>query len=201
VIIGTNIAGTTKSGSVFISGPGGNLNSLGDNTVELYAGGRGGFYVNSIVNAVGTSYLEYDASTSAITYSVSVPSSLRYKENVHELSAVEDKKYEDIFDNLKIVQFDYKDSDEVPEQYRGLKDNIGMIAEEVEKVFPWAVKKVGDRIETIYFDRLIMPLFNEVKQLKKVIIDLKNENKQIIQAINYYIANSIQTDLEEVKSS
>lgn len=156
-----------------------------DGSVNFKTGVAGGFYADCLTNVNGTTYVEYNLATGLISYNAAVPSSLRYKENIKPVSDEEDKQLDSKFDDVKMYYFDYKDDESVIAQFRGQKHNLGMIAEEINEIYPFAIKKVDGQIETIYYERLIMPLFYEVKALKKVIKDIKNENRQLIQAVNY----------------
>ncbi len=83
-----------------------------------------------------------------------VSSSLRYKENIEDLN--EDSS---IIYQLRPVKFNYKKHPEVPAW--------GLIAEEVDKVFPQLVVYNNEGLpETVKYHELSILLLNEIKNLK-----------------------------------
>jgi hypothetical protein len=65
---------------------------------------------------------------------------------------------------------------------RGLKDEhrqIGLIAQDVEKVFPEAVKNDSDGMKSVNYPVLVAPLIEAVKELHRENSRLETENKNI----------------------
>lgn len=71
------------------------------------------------------------------------------------------------------VSFDWK-----PEAGRGDKKQLGIIAQEVESVYPELVEDNGD-YKTVHYDGLIAPLIEAVKELKAI----NEEQEQRIKAL------------------
>jgi len=117
----------------------------------------------------------YNSITGELTWGTVVPSSIKYKTNVTNLS-------KDIIDsvlNLNSVEFDYKDSG---------KHSIGLIAEDVEKVLPIIVQKhpVTKEIESVEYHQLILPLLELVKKHEQTIKNLETIIQKHEQIINYF---------------
>jgi hypothetical protein len=176
-----------------------NTDAGGSGTVRplyLYAGsGNLGTHVNLLANGDvlmpgtysdtvgGTNRDLYIDDTGKIGY---VSSSAKYKKNIRDLENTERVH------NLRPVMFDRIDN--------SAKDEVGLIAEEVEDVIPeivsyrripiWGKKKsdVGDindvedyiigwkttdEVETVRYSQLIVPLLKEVQKLRQEIEQLK----------------------------
>ena len=89
-----------------------------------------------------------------------VSSSIRFKEKVEDLGPESDRVYQ-----LRPVSFHYKDNG---------RRATGLIAEEVEKVFPELVAYNADKeVETVKYHELPALLLNEIQKLNKRIIDLE----------------------------
>jgi len=87
-----------------------------------------------------------------------VSSSLRYKENISELGAI------DWLYQLRPVEFDYKAGGHA----------WGLIAEEVDEIQNMLVSYDRDgRPESVEYSRLIVPLLRAVQELKKEIHETK----------------------------
>ncbi len=64
----------------------------------------------------------------------------------------------DIIDKLNVVEFDWKSTNE---------HEVGMIAEEVEKIFPEAIWYKDGRVEGLKFLPLIALIIQAIKELKE----------------------------------
>lgn len=134
------------------------------------AGAAGGFYCDSVRNAQQSQYLEYNSINGEITYYNSISSSAKYKENIKPV----EPEFLEVFDAIDVKKFDY--NDKAGEPYTNMKDVHGMIAEEVEKVFPFACKyttneKGEKELFTVKYELLVIPLWHMVKQMKKILVD------------------------------
>lgn len=111
----------------------------------------------------------YNSITGELTWGTVVPSSIKYKTNVTNLSK----------DIINSVEFDYKDSG---------KHSIGLIAEDVEKVLPIIVQKhpVTKEIESVEYHQLILPLLELVKKHEQTIKNLETIIQKHEQIINYF---------------
>lgn len=116
-------------------------------------------------------YLEYYVDGAA--YGVTMwASSKRFKENITDLELDSTKIYD-----LKPVSFNWK-----PE--RGGKKDFGMIAEEVEKIFPSLVSYDAEgKPFIVRYELLSVLLLNELKKKSAEIDDLKRQNKNFEERI------------------
>jgi len=80
-----------------------------------------------------------------------IASDMRLKENIKTLKGL------DLIEKLRGVSFDWK---------QGKKPSLGVIAQEVEKVIPGAVRSDVDGIKTVEYTQIIPPLIEAVKELK-----------------------------------
>ncbi|MFH1715013.1 MAG: tail fiber domain-containing protein, partial [Elusimicrobiota bacterium] len=122
-------------------------------------------YNYQILNTNRDLYIQYDG---VIGY---ISSSIRNKENIRPLDIYSNKIYD-----LRPVLFDYKDTvDENGEIKESLKNQFGLIAEEVEEVMPEIVSYNSEngQIETVNYSHLTPLLLNEVIKLRKENDDLK----------------------------
>ena len=97
-------------------------------------------------------------------------SSKRYKENVVDTILDSSKIYD-----LLPVDFDWKKN--VIIEGKNPKRDFGLIAEDVEKLYPTLVQynKEG-QVESVSYDRLSLLLLMEIKKLKEEIEKLKENN-------------------------
>ena len=124
--------------------------------------GSSGFY--NYVWGVGSGT---DVHVHTNNYFLKNTSSIRYKDNVVNIKTDTSKIYD-----LRPVTFDWNDKSAHP----GKKD-IGLIAEETEKIFPEIVNYGDDGLaESISYQKLSVLLLSEMKKLKHEIKELK-ENK------------------------
>ncbi|MDP2090541.1 MAG: tail fiber domain-containing protein [Candidatus Gracilibacteria bacterium] len=103
-------------------------------------------------------------------------SDLRLKEDI--------KPIENIFemiDKIRGVNFTWKDTK---------KHDMGVIAQEIEKVFPEFVTTKNDGFKTVEYGKLVAPLIEAVKELKKEneekdkqIETLKKQNEEILKRL------------------
>jgi len=153
------------------------INGTGDGTIwtdQGIAGGAGG--AGGVVGSVqfaydnagnieldGNSTFTYDTGTGIVSSTgFNSASSERWKDNIQDLD-LEDVKGK--FKQLRGVSFTWK---------RTKKDDIGMIAEEVNELFPEFVGKDADgNISGIDYSRIVSILVEVVKDLQNQIDELK----------------------------
>ena len=156
---GSNCAITHNNAFVW-GGSGGAAASKGNNT--FFADAPGGVWFTGVRGNTTTNVDAIAVLIDSAGELGTVSSSIRYKEEVKDM----DNKSEKIHD-LRPVTFKYKDSDSDKLQY-------GLIAEEVEEVYPDLVVKNGDgEVETVQYHKLPSLLLNEVKKNRSEINDLK----------------------------
>ena len=101
----------------------------------------------------------------------------RLKENIHTLESSLEKIHQ-----LRGVRFHFTE-DAQKTYHNSSREELGVIAQEVKKVFPQAVSKDSSGIYSVAYSMLISPLIEAVKELdKKVSVEnkaLKEENTAI----------------------
>jgi hypothetical protein len=176
---------TTGNYNVIIgSNPGSTINGL-SNTILLSDGmGTERMRIDSAGNVgIGTTTptFTFDVNgTIAATGSLQTHSDLRLKKNI----VVIDNALEKLL-TLKGVFYDWRE-DEFPEMNFEGGRQIGVIAQDVEKVFPEAVSKSRDGIRSVAYSMLIAPIIEAIKELKTIlsfhkaeIEQLRNENLEL----------------------
>jgi len=111
------------------------------------------------INPADTSILNDIIYTSS-----SQTSDINLKKDIQKL----DKSLDKIL-KLEGISFKWKDEE------RGVEDNLGLIAQDVEKIYPELVKtdrKTG--LKSIQYSNLVIPLIEAIKELKTEIEILKN---------------------------
>ena len=96
------------------------------------------------------------------------PSDARWKTNVTTLENALEKVI-----NLRGVRYEWTDSS------KGIGDQLGLIAQEVETVFPEVVSTDNQGYKSVAYSKLVAPLIEAVKQLQKE----NQELKQRIEAL------------------
>jgi hypothetical protein len=144
----TSVTTLYASGNVGIgtTGPAAKLQVVG--TFKLSGQGSG----------AGDTYTCWNSSTGSVTYSSTAcnPSDIRLKKDIKTLPDALDKVM-----LLRGVTFEWKKESKV---HHG--PQIGLIAQEVEKVFPSVVATGDDGFKSVSYDKLVAPLIEAVKELK-----------------------------------
>jgi len=96
-------------------------------------------------------------------------SDIRYKKDIIEIDDSLSKILQ-----INGVEFKWRDED-----YMDGKQNIGLIAQDVEKVFPEVVITNEDGYKSVEYDKLVAPLIEAIKEQQKEIEELKNEINSI----------------------
>jgi hypothetical protein len=108
-------------------------------------------------------YMAEDSGATVHCAAVTEGSSLEIKKNISEIESPLDK-----ITKLRGIEFDYKETDE---------HSIGMIAEEVNEVFPELVTKNKDgEVEAMSYSRMTAVLLEAVKELSQEVKELKMSN-------------------------
>ena len=100
--------------------------------------------------------------------STSYSSDIRWKENVATIDNALDKVTQ-----LRGVTYDWIDPS------RGEGPQIGVIAQEMEKIFPEVVNTDSQGYKSVEYAKLVAPLIEAVKILKTEVDDLRSENEQL----------------------
>lgn len=117
-------------------------------------------------------------------------SDLRFKENVTPLTSVLGK-----IDRLKGVSFSYKSQDveagRSSVNSAAAQQRIGLLAQDVEKVFPEAVVTLEDGSKGVYYGDLVGVLVEAVKELKDS-LEVQNEKMNLLmQQVNLLAATGL----------
>lgn len=112
------------------------------------------------VNGTSGSYLFYNSVTAELTWGTETPSSIRYKENVTDIS---NEHIEQVL-QLQPVEFDFNENTVHPG-----KHSFGLIAENVDTILPQIVSRNSStgNIESVEYTQLIAPLLKLVQQHEK----------------------------------
>lgn len=95
-------------------------------------------------------------------------------------------------DKIRGVTYHWKDKN------ADQKIQIGVIAQEVEKVYPELVKTKGDGFKTVNYVQMVAVLIEGVKELNTKVEKLETENTQLKAEISASAANK--TEIEQVKA-
>ena len=110
------------------------------------------------------------------------PSDIRLKENIVPLGSVLAK-----VTALNGVRFNWKPDTKEAQCADGGQAQIGVVAQDVEKVFPELVEENRDGFKTVDYQKLVAPLIEAVKELKaekdREIAVLKAEKDKQIEAL------------------
>ena len=91
-------------------------------------------------------------------------SSLEIKTNISEIESPLEK-----ISKLRGIEFDYKETDE---------HSIGMVAEEVNEVFPELVSKDKDgKVQAMSYSRMTAVLLEAIKELNQEVKELKMKTR------------------------
>jgi len=136
----------------------------------------------------GDSYLCYNTGTGYVSRNSSAcnASDVRLKKNIHTLENPLDK-----ISLLRGVTFEWKD----PHRLKG--PQIGLIAQEVEKVFPSIVSAGDDGMKSVSYDKLVAPLVEGVKALKSMLDALVAD----VRAIQKHLAEYVDPQIAELKAA
>jgi len=103
-----------------------------------------------------------------VTGSIFNPSDIRLKDNITEISTA---KLDDLF-TLNTVVFNYKNNKK--------KLHYGVLAQDVEKVFPELVEKNISGYKTVNYQELIPLMLAKLKNMQEQIDELKKNLKENI---------------------
>ena len=154
-------------------------NATGNKSGQFKVTAGSGYNFRWSNDAAGTSevsYMTLDTSTTGggdltvkgdvIAYGA--PSDRKYKENIKPIESALDKAMQ-----LQGVTFDWKDSESILD----IKEDIGFIAQDVEKVLPELVRDSGKGNLSLRYQGITPILLEAIKELKAEIEDLKKKIK------------------------
>ena len=154
-------------------------NATGNKSGQFKVTAGNGYNFRWSNDAAGTSevsYMTLDTSTTGggdltvkgdvIAYGA--PSDRKYKENIKPIESALDKAMQ-----LQGVTFDWKDSESILD----IKEDIGFIAQDVEKVLPELVRDSGKGNLSLRYQGITPILLEAIKELKSEIEELKKQIK------------------------
>ena len=169
------IESSTAGNSVLHFKP--NVTSSKSGQFKVTAGNGYNFrWTNDAAGTGETAYMDLDTSTTGggdltvkgdiIAYGA--PSDRKYKENIKPIESALDKAMQ-----LQGVTFDWKDSESILD----IKEDIGFIAQDVEKVLPELVRDNGKGNLSLRYQGITPILLEAIKELKAEIEELKKQIK------------------------
>ncbi|WP_044205361.1 tail fiber domain-containing protein [Flammeovirga sp. OC4] len=117
-----------------------------------------------------------------------ISSDLRYKSNINPLQNSLEKVMQ-----LKGVSYFYK-TDEFPKKSFDRDQQVGLIAQEVEEVFPELVKTDQEGYKSVHYAQTVAVLIEAIKELNQKIELLSEENKSLKASLN-----TAQENAEQIK--
>ena len=161
-LIVTKNVGQPNSYINFLSDISGNISIYGNLDIS------GNIHVSGDVDISGNLHVQQDIDCSGNVYATTFNtlSDYRIKENVTQLDSMF------VVDKLNPVTYLNKKSD---------KQDIGLIAHELQEIFPELVngEKDGEQLQSVNYIGLIPVLIKEVQELKKEIILVKIELNEL----------------------
>ncbi|EQC52397.1 endosialidase chaperone [Bacteriovorax sp. DB6_IX] len=100
-------------------------------------------------------------------------SDVRYKENIKVIPNALDKVLA-----LSGVYFDWR-TKEFPEMNFVERRDMGLIAQDIEEVFPEAVVEDSKGMKSVAYSKLVAPIVEATKEQQRIIASLEDENKRI----------------------
>jgi hypothetical protein len=116
-------------------------------------------------------------------------SDVRWKKNITDLNDNLDKIFQ-----LKGVRYDWK-KDEFPDQGFETGTQIGLIAQDVEKIFPELVKTDGNGYKAVSYEKLSVVLLEGMKEQQQQIESYKSENDNLRTQLQ-----TLREEVEQIKA-
>jgi hypothetical protein len=147
---------------------------------------NGNMIIDGLPNYATGSYVCIYLVGHVLNYGSSCSSSdVRLKKDIAPLQTALDK-----ISKLRGVSFHWKDAS------RGTRPQIGLIAQEVEKIFPEIVDTNADGLKNLQYDKLVAPLIEAVKELKADNDTLRAANDNEAAEIK-----ALRADIEQLKAA
>lgn len=123
---------------------------------------------------------------------ITAPSDIRFKKNIQTINNSLNKVL-----NIRGVYYDWR-VNEYPDRGFSGKKQVGVIAQEVEKVLPELVITDNDGYKSVAYDKLTAVLIEAVKEQQKQIEELKVENQKLTQKTSEI--DELRAEITELKS-
>lgn len=169
------ISGTGTFGSDIYSGSNANVHIRGNTNAIVWDNYGGGWYMteSTSIQAAGSKNISTGGSvvagTSVITPRVQGPSDRRFKKDITPIYNATEK-----LNQLNGYTYTWKDKKEFPGQALGEGKDMGVIAQEVERVFPDAVMTNKEGYKSVNYNALIPVLIEALKESDKKIKALED---------------------------
>lgn len=140
---------------------GNNASGIWPITSTNVIGGSGQVLYNNAINSTTTSSnLTFDGTNLAVGGTVTASSDINLKENIREINNA-------LLNVLKMrgVIFDWID---------GEKDQVGVIAQEIEKIYPKLVRENSDGLKSVAYQNMIAILIEAIKEQNEIILSLSS---------------------------
>lgn len=152
----------SPSATLDVNGPANIMGSLNANSLTI----NGMTNANGDININSGFALKINSTPICTTSGCTSVSDKRYKENIVPL----ENSLEKIL-SLQAYEYDFKKEFKISDKHQ-----IGVIAQDVEKVFPEVVmtdKKTG--LKSVAYDHLVAPLIESVKSIYKAVVNIKKQ--------------------------
>jgi hypothetical protein len=129
------------------------------NSASILISSTGAIFMATMANSIGDSNVCFSTTTKQVTYygASCIPSDMRLKKNIVTLNNALDKVTQ-----MRGVTFNWKDPQ------RGTEQQVGVVAQEIEKIYPQLVVTDSNGTKGVSYDRLTGPLIEAVKELKSL---------------------------------
>jgi len=199
VYLGQEAGYLNQSGNLNVAiGPQAGYNNLGENNIFIgpgagfYETGDSTLYIDNswstaedalIYGDFSSGYLSFNADVDIIWdldvggdisgTSVVETSDIRWKENITNYDNALDKLMK-----IRGVNFDWKRNENIHRNFSE-GNQIGVIAQEIEKIIPELVKTDDEGYKLVSYSKLTVVLIEAVKEQQKMIEELKGENSDM----------------------
>jgi len=155
------------------------INATGAYIAKTFGGPLNACYIAPIRDASGRSMLMYDGSTHEVTYGNTINGSITSTSSITAASFVTSSDYR-IKENVELLDDTFSVDNLKPVHYTNIvthKHDIGFLAHEVQKEFPYLVsgEKDGPETQALNYQGLIGVLVKEIQELKKRVLFLEEK--------------------------
>lgn len=193
------VSGATNVGQIWYGGGAFKLEALGGG-VPLQLAANGAVHAaittagNFGIGTVGPTEKLHVVGNILATGSMTVSSDKRLKQNIKPIQDALTK-----IDSLRGVQYYWIDPDK-----HEAGEQIGFIAQEVEKVFPQVVRTSSEGTKSVSYMALVAPVVNALKELHKKLLGLESKVLSLFEKIDEKIDSldskkADQSELEKIK--
>ena len=167
----TNNNQLTNGAGYYVNNSSVNLQTTGNINGSTVSGNNGNFVSGYYSGGLAVGHTAYTSNTIRCSGDVVAfySSDERLKDNIAPIENSLDK-----VGQLKGYEFDWNDKQDVYEGH-----DVGVIAQEVEKVVPELVQTRDDGYKAVKYEKIVPLLINAINELKAEIEELKSINKKV----------------------